>query len=177
MQPVVQNPGTHGDLSSVFIITCQHGQNGFYVLPGDRAEGISAGKDLHHFINGIRRTGNPAGALAWLLIFLCGRHGDQMLCQYIQAHAGRAGLLDASLSGSLGSHAAVQGFRGSTGVHIHDTDPPRIVPGAAKALHGTGYGAGTANLQYLVNVTHVNAQLHGGGSAEQAQISPAQGIF
>ena len=49
--------------------------------------------------------------------------------------------------------------------------------GPAQALHGAGDGARAAYLEHLVDVSHVDAQFHGGSGAQKAQLAAAERLL
>ena len=156
VNPVVQYPGAHGDFPVVLIISGQHFQRLPHILRGHVPERVGPLKDFQHVLHAVS---------------LPGGHGHQVLGQHVQAHPGRPGLFHAPQPGHLGGHAAVYGLRGGARIHEHFADPPRIVPGPAQPLHGAGNSSGAAHLQHPLHIAHVDAQLHGGGGAQQPEPS------
>ncbi len=150
VNPIVQNPGPHRNLPAVLIIPGQHLQHRLHIRPCHMPEGPRPGQNLQNFLH---------------LVGLKSRHGDQMLGQYIQAALRRVQLFHPVFSGKLGSHAAEHAFRRGSGKQIHDAGTGGIVPGPAQPLQGTGDRAGTAHLQHLVDLPHVDSQFHGGSGA------------
>ena len=159
MNPVIDHPRTHRNLSSVLVITSQHPQHAFYVLSRHIAKGISPAQNIHHIVHAV-----PVAC----------RHGHQMLGKHIETEPRRLRMLDSAQSGDLGSHAAVDALRGCPGIHIHHADRPRIMARPAQPLHRTGNRARTADLQNLVYLTHIDPQLHGGGCAQKPEPSFSQ---
>ena len=53
MQPVIQYPRPYRDLPLMFIISGQHIQYGYDILPCDITECIGPGKNLHHLVHGV----------------------------------------------------------------------------------------------------------------------------
>lgn len=83
-------------------------------------------------------------------------------------------MLYTALSCKLCSHAAGDTLRRRPWKQVHDACPPRIVSSAPQPLHRAGYSARTSDLQYLVNLPHINAKLHRGGGTQEPQPAIAQ---
>ena len=159
MDAVVQDSGADGNLPVMLIVSGEHGTDVFHVLLRHVPKGPGAGKHFHHLIQRVAS---------------CRRHGYQMLGKNIQTAGGRLHPFDSSFSGQLRRHAAGHAFRRRSGKENHLADPAGIVSRPAKPLHGSGNGTGTAHLQHLVDLPHINAQLHGGGGTEKPQPAGAQ---
>ena len=160
MDPVIENPGACRDVSLMLIIPSQHPQYRLHIFPGQIPERPCPGQNLHHLFH---------------LITLESCHGHQVLGQHIQAFLRRVQMLHPALPGQLGRHATGHTFCRRPGKQIHHTDPAGIVSGPAQPLHGTRNGAGTAHLQYLVNLPHIDSQFHGGSGTQQPEPPFPQG--
>ena len=64
MDPVVKHPWTDGNIPVMFIVSGQHPEHAFHILPRYFTKGIGTGKNLHRFFQGISAAN---------------RHGNQML--------------------------------------------------------------------------------------------------
>ncbi len=100
-----------------------------------------------------------------------------MLGQDIQTALRGIGLFYEAFPGHLRRHAAEYALGSCSGKKVHDAGKARIVSGPAQPLHGTGDGAGTTHLQYLTNLTNVDAKFHGGGGAQKTQPALPQSQF
>ena len=100
-----------------------------------------------------------------------------MLGEHIQTTLRRIGPFDQPLSGKLCCHAAENTFSRCSGKKIHNTCPSGIVPGPSQTLHGSRDGAGTADLQYLIDFAHINPKFHGGGCTQKPEPAFAQCLF
>ena len=98
-------------------------------------------------------------------------HGNQMLRQHVQAQAGRAHGFDGFLDCAACDEGRRQDFAHFARIQAHHAHLVRPVPGAAQALQRARDGAGRADLHHEIDFAHVDAQLHGGGGAQHAQLA------
>ena len=159
MDAVVQDSGADGNIPVMLVVSGEHGADFLHILLRHVPKGPGTGKNFHNLIQCIapRRS-----------------HGYQMLGKNIQAAGGRLHPFDSALSGQLCRHAAGHAFRRRSGKQNHLADPAGIVPRPPKPLHGSGNGTGTAHLQHLVNLPHINSQLHGRGGTQKPQPAGAK---
>ena len=80
-------------------------------------------------------------------------------------------MLHSAKSGGLSRHAAVDTLRCRPRIHVHHADRPRIMTCPAQTLHRAGHCTGTANLKDLVNVSHIDPELHGRCRAKKPEPS------
>ena len=143
----------------MLIVSRQHTEYRLDILSRNLPKIPCTRQNFHHFIQCITAKS-------------C--HRDKVLCQHIQTLCGRMNLLDTALSGKLCCHAAGYALCRRSRKQIHDACPPRVVPGAPQTLHRARHRARTSDLQYLVNLPHINAQLHRRGSTQEPQPAIAQ---
>ena len=155
MNSVIENPRTYRNLPPVFVIPRQHPEHTLHILPRHVPERVSPVQNVHHLIHTV-----PVAC----------RHGHQMLGKHIEAHSWLR-MLHSAKSGGLSRHAAVDTLRCRPRIHVHHADRPRIMTCPAQTLHRAGHCTGTANLKDLVNVSHIDPELHGRCRAKKPEPS------
>ncbi len=162
MNPVIQNPRSCGDVSFMLIVSRQHFQHGLHIVSCHIAERPCSRQNPHDLVDRIAFKR---------------RHGHKMLREHVQAAFRRIHLFHAAFPCERRSHAAQNAFRRRPRKHVHNACSERIMSRPAKPLHRAGHRAGTAHLQYLVDLSHVNTELHRGRRAQKPQFSFPQKLL
>ena len=162
LQRIIQNARPRGHVASMLFLAREHSQTRLDFLARHLRKRIRAREQRHHVIHGI---------------FFCRGHGNQVLAEHIQAPARRLGLLHAALARGLRGHAALNRFQLRARIHLHHAHAAGMVACTPQTLHRARHRARAADLKHLVDIAHVDAQLHRGGGAQKAQFALAQRIL